>query len=213
VSSSRIIDYFNSHFGVKASGTQRWAGVAWNYCRFDQADKQSVESLVQGLIRQLCDATYRDEPRDIGWLLKLLQKLRNTNSTSELNLCFPFLSDFAKSRAQDNRKTTIIIDALDEFPKEDSQNATRDYLIEQLLKLPVRVLITSRDIPDIKGKFLDASQIIIHPRAQDIQDYVHWRIYDEKKGHREFRKLLKDNRDEKVEGKIVETLTRKYSEV
>lgn len=112
------------------------------------------------------------------------------------------------------QKSILILDALDECADTDSKGVNRTWLIDSLLKLGVQMLVTSRDMPVIRGLFdqaPDSDILVISPGSQDIRSYIHWRIYDVKYGSPDLRDLLKENHSLLEE--ITQAVVEKYSEM
>jgi hypothetical protein len=87
----------------------------------------------------------------------------------------------------------VIVDALDEFQESSEPGRSRSNLIETLWKLPVKLLVTGRDIPSIRSEFkkhrqqpvLDSgagsegltwSMVKLAPDDSDLKDYIRWRV-------------------------------------
>lgn len=70
---------------------------------------------------------------------------------------------------------SIIVDALDECSEENDERRT---LISELLKLTpvVRLLVTSRDIPQIRRQLQNAIHVKVKAREDDILSYIDTRI-------------------------------------
>jgi hypothetical protein len=108
----------------------------------------------------------------------------------------------------------VIIDALDECAEIDSNECNREFLIEELLKLKVQLLVTSRDLPIIKALFSGAPSfrhIPISPDPRDIESYIHWKVYDGAHGSPKLRGLVQKHPALLTD--ITTVVTEKYSQM
>lgn len=90
----------------------------------------------------------------------------------------PSIAEYAQLlqfAVQSYRKVLIIIDALDECVE---VGGTRRELVNELQKLQpkVNLLVTSRDIPNIRRQLGGAARLEIQASDEDIQKYIEDRI-------------------------------------
>jgi hypothetical protein len=69
----------------------------------------------------------------------------------------------------------VVIDALDECSE---GNGERSELIGYLRKMPsnLKILCTSRELPDIEKLFAESGQVYIHARETDVEKYLEGQI-------------------------------------
>jgi hypothetical protein len=90
----------------------------------------------------------------------------------------PPLSEYSRLLQAELRhflKVFIVIDALDECSEE---NRIREHFLAEVQKLSpmVRLLFTSRHMPDIERKFEGAAQLEIRASDEDVKRYLESRI-------------------------------------
>jgi Cdc6-like AAA superfamily ATPase len=141
-------------------------GIAWLYCSYKSRVEQTVEALLQAILLQLV----RTETPGIVQLAKQLQQTHSSCGSR------PSQHDIYKTlEAACAELTTvyIVIDALDECPVD---NGSRRQLLAHLNQLQksadVRLMVTSRRIPDIIEHFQDAARVEIRAHDQDIRQFL-----------------------------------------
>jgi Cdc6-like AAA superfamily ATPase len=141
-------------------------GVACLYCSYKSQTEQSVEVLLQAILQQLIQT----EVPGITRLVEEIQhhhKARGSRPTSD-ELVKSLQAAFAELTS-----IYIVIDALDECAMEDG---TRRQLLAYLAQIrknaDIRLMITSRHVPDVVDEFQNASKIEIRARDEDIRRYL-----------------------------------------
>ena len=136
------------------------AAVAYLYCNYSDVEKQTASNLLSCLAYQLftqqpCAST----PEATGGT-----KSSIANSVTLL-----------KSAITGLASVFIVIDALDEIPEEDGR---RKAMISELLSLTpvVRLLILSRDLPNIRRQLKHAIHVEIKASEGDVLEYIDTRI-------------------------------------
>ncbi|KAH3995573.1 hypothetical protein HBI56_146120 [Parastagonospora nodorum] len=141
-------------------------GVAWLYCSYKSRIEQNVEALLKAILQQLVLAN----TPGVVQLAKQLQQHHNTRGSRPTK--DELLETLQTSSAQLTR-FYIVIDALDECAVE---NGTRRQLSACLAQMrnstDVRLMVTSRHIPDIVQEFRDALKIEIRARDEDIKPFI-----------------------------------------
>ncbi len=99
----------------------------------------------------------------VSALLKHRNELGTTPKPADLSLAF--------AEACHKRKTYLILDAPDEL--ETKQVVSR---LESFVDAGCRVLVTSRDHPDLREAFSAARQIEAHASSEDLTVYVQHRF-------------------------------------
>jgi DNA replication protein DnaC len=145
-------------------------GVAFVYCNYKVQAQQDVQSILAAILKQLM------QPRPtVVTHISQLQKRFTENSTKP---SVPELCEALQSIVAHLKHVYIVIDALD---KCRNNNHTRDKLITQLLKLQgsrdVRIMATSRSIPEIQNQFPKAITVNIRADLEDLERFVAGQIY------------------------------------
>jgi hypothetical protein len=173
-------------------------GHAIFYFSFSDSHKQTYRHLVVSLVAQLC------------WKEPGLSMLRQAYET--LDSSRPGLDDLQSilySSAASYDGLFLHLDALDECPElEDVRQTVLDGVQQLLTRVPnVRVLVTSRDLPDIRSRMeaLGATQLNIAAETvdADIRRYVSSQLSRDPKLSRldlPTQTLIKDTLSEKANG-------------
>jgi Cdc6-like AAA superfamily ATPase len=141
-------------------------GLAYVFCKYKAQADQSVSSLFAALLKQLV----RSRPQTTA-ATTLIQWHIGGN-------CQPLLDELAEkmqSVCADYSTVYIVVDALDEC---DDKGGDRSRLVDKLCDLQVRgnsdvrLLFTSRLIPDIEQRFQGAHQLTIHADNDDVRQFV-----------------------------------------
>jgi ankyrin repeat domain-containing protein 50 len=137
--SSTIIEHMKEHCDLKSG-----FALAYFYFDFNDTEKQEVSTFVSSLIAQLCNQVV-DIPEQLEDLYKRCNNGRQKATMRELKT---ILSRMMK----DLEDVFIVVDALDECPK----NGEREELLEFITEIRawsssnMHILATSRLEPDIK---------------------------------------------------------------
>jgi NACHT domain len=136
------------------------------YCNFRRQQEQKPADLIASLLKQLIQRR-PSVPENI----MTLYKRHNDERTR------PSLNEFTKllhSIVNDNSKTFIIIDALDEC---QTSGGDRRRLLSEILNLQAKTgalfFATSRFIPEIKKEFEGSISIEIRASDDDVQRYLY----------------------------------------
>ncbi|KIW65253.1 hypothetical protein PV04_07527 [Phialophora macrospora] len=136
-------------------------GIAYIYCNFQRQQDQRAEYLLASLTKQLAQSQ-KPFPSSVQALYNRHQK-RSTRPLLEE------LSATLQSVGKSYSRVFIIIDALDEC---DDTNGSRTKLLDHLFsaqsEVELKILATSRFIPDISKRFEDYPCKEIYPTDEDI---------------------------------------------
>lgn len=134
-------------------------GVAFLYFRYDLRDKQSTERLLGSLIRQLVSQLV-EAPDSIEQDFKRVEKGR----------CIPPSSEMLQHAVDCFSCVYLVIDALDEGVLQ----RTKDLIstIRSLRKARIKLLTTSRFLPEIQTQFKNNHSIEIRGSDIDIESYT-----------------------------------------
>jgi hypothetical protein len=139
--------------------------VVFIYCNYKRQSEQSIQHILSSLLRQIIDIQ-----EEVPSVVQDLYKKRSTPSAQEIE---KVLEDVSKGLLG----LTVLVDALDEC----EANSCRRLLsiVEALRKqCKVRLLATSRDLPEIKSYtvFLGKPTLEVRAADQDLDKYVRSRI-------------------------------------
>ena len=132
--------------------------VLYHFC--DLAVRKSI-LVLQSFLRQILHQGSRHQ-------VSLLEQCCKHSSSPSLKELSMTLSD----TAQLNKNTFIVVDALDEF--EDRKSLIP--ILRGLTKVGFKVLVTSRDIPDIRDAFQTEKCVEIEAQRCDLELYVGSRL-------------------------------------
>jgi Cdc6-like AAA superfamily ATPase len=145
-------------------------GVTWLYCNYKTRAEQTADVLLEAILQQLV----KPESHNVVTIAKLLQKQHETQGTR------PTRDDLHKTLQAvfaEFAIVFIVIDALDECSVEDG---TRSQLLAHIDRLQsgadVRLLVTSRHIPDITEHYRDALNIEIRAHDEDVRSFLHGQL-------------------------------------
>lgn len=183
------------------------SGLAYLYCDFTNQREHTIVGLISSLARQLVESRGHLSPNPL---------MREANAFyQKFQGRLPGLMDFKqllKDLVGHLDKTFVVIDALDECAEFDEDGGSnRETLINVLLSLPVRLLVTSRHYSTIEILFKDAKTLEISPDPDDIKSYVHWRIFDRHYGSPMLASLIQDSPS--LQDTITETVFDKCSKM
>jgi len=139
--------------------------VAYLFCRYKAEANQSATNLLAALLKQLVHS----RPDIAAPVTRMHDYHLKQQSRPSLNDIFEALQSVCLSYAV----VYIIVDALDECADKDS---TRGRLIDKLRELQtrtdVRLLFTSRFIPEITQKFQSNSMLEVRASEEDVKRFV-----------------------------------------
>ena len=183
------------HFALHRSRSDPETGVAFFYFTFNDKSKQDESAMVRALILQLSEQAQDDNDN--------LYELRNSCGTGVPP--FPVLIAYLRRLIKTFSHVYIILDALDESPRDVS----REQVLEALKTMRnwglqcLHLLVTSRDERDIQESFnlSPAHQVIMQNTGIDkdiIRDFISGRLDPLSPAHRvimQNRGIDKDIRD------------------
>ena len=143
--------------------------VAYIYCNYKAKEDQSASTFLAAILKQLAQG--RPVMTEVTDLHERHSKYGTRPSLEDLyNALTLVLSKFSH--------TYIVVDALDECRNDDD---TRHQLLNKLRALQqngdVRLMATSRFIPDIEAEFETAMKLEILAREEDIERFVAGQIH------------------------------------
>jgi DNA replication protein DnaC len=145
-------------------------GVAFVYCNYRVQAQQDVQSILAAILTQLVQR----RPTIITHIAQLQKQFADNITKPSL----PELCEALQSIVAHLEHVYIIIDALDESRTNDR---TRDDLVAQLRKLrefkDVRIMVTSRRMPEIQNHFPKATTVDIRADLEDLKRFVAGQIY------------------------------------
>jgi Cdc6-like AAA superfamily ATPase len=141
--------------------------VVFIYCSYKRQNEQTIKHMLSTILRQIVDIQ-EVVPSVVQDFRKAHARMRTTPSTQELE---QILRDVTKHLLG----MTVLIDALDECEAEVREDLLS--IIETLQKhCKIRVLATSRDLPEIKSYFLGKPTLEVRASDQDLEKKVRSRI-------------------------------------
>ncbi|CUS12935.1 unnamed protein product, partial [Tuber aestivum] len=166
-------------------------GLAYFYFTFSDSEKQKLENMLLSLIGQL-----PKRPSDRGLPAAVVDLYNSTKAIGKL-ADTRALKDLLSQIVKGFKKTFIILDALDEFPK-----GTRESLLSWISELtvdhkagPLSILLTSRPEADIAASLEPLSAFSVSLQSKtvdpDIRTYVHKSLVG-KGGFKRFTEEIKD---------------------
>jgi hypothetical protein len=141
-------------------------GIAYIYCTYRQQNQTAV-NLISSLLKQLI----QQQPAISDNILDLYRHHHSRQTHPPLNE----YSRLLQAEASHFSKVFIVIDALDEC-SEDGR--IREHFLAEVQKLlpKARLLVTSRNIPNIERNFEGAARLEILAKDKDIERYLESRI-------------------------------------
>ena len=140
-------------------------GTAFLFCSYKAQIDQSAPSLLAALLKQLAQS----RPNIAAPVTQLYEHHSKRKSRPSLDEILRVLQSVCSHHA----KVYIVVDALDECAGRDG---TRDRLIDKLLELQaridVRLLFTSRFIPEITQRFKSDLTLEVRARDEDVRRFV-----------------------------------------
>lgn len=145
-------------------------GVAYTYCNYKAQEEQDTTNLIAAILKQLVQV----RPSAIGPVEQLHKQHANRGTRPSTDEVFGAL----KSVLAGFSIVNIVVDALDEC--RDSDGTRRMFLtkLQDLqAKADVRIMVTSRFIPDIVNDFQDALRLEVRANDEDVKRYVAGQVY------------------------------------
>jgi hypothetical protein len=168
-------------------------GLAYLFCNYKSQVNQTAHSLLSALLKQLVQSRIDITP-PVTNLYDHHSKQKSRPSTDEI---FTALLTICSNHA----KVYIVVDALDECT---DQNRTRSQLIEKLRELQtrtnVRLLFTSRFIPEITEKFRLDPVLEVRASGKDVKQFIAGQWSRLPKYDEQLKRTIQDRIVEAVDG-------------
>jgi Cdc6-like AAA superfamily ATPase len=143
-------------------------GVAYVYCNYKSQADQDTVSILAAILKQLVQS----RPSTLGPVEKLQEKHAGRGTKPSLDDIYNALRDVLAQYPY----VHIVVDALDECQKE-----TRRQLCTKLLDLQkgadMRLMVTSRFVPDIEHAFRLALRLEVQASDEDVKQFVVGQIH------------------------------------
>ncbi|KAH6677075.1 hypothetical protein B0J14DRAFT_506370, partial [Halenospora varia] len=139
--------------------------ISYFYFDFNDAEKQGTQSFISSLIVQLCQRL-KDVPGD-------LMELHDKCETGQQIVTLPRLTTILKNTAHSFTDTYIVIDAIDECPRNDDGRNELLTTILDIKRSGLQVLVTSRFETDIEEAFSSELSISIDKGLVDADIQLH----------------------------------------
>jgi Cdc6-like AAA superfamily ATPase len=144
----------------------RSAGLAYVFCNYKTQTSQNATSLLAAILKQLV----QDQPTIPAHVLRLYREHYPRGTNMSFEDCVGALESVSATYPT----VHIIVDALDECSGRN--DATRNRLLTAIFDLQrtvdVRLMVTSRPIPDIVQYFHGFPSIEIRATTDDVQQFV-----------------------------------------
>jgi Cdc6-like AAA superfamily ATPase len=168
-------------------------GIAYLFCNYKAQADQSAPSLLAALLKQLVQSR-PDIAAPVTHMYDDHSKRNNRPSLDEILRSL-------QSVCSDYTTVYIIVDALDECTDKDGN---RGRLIDKLRELQattdVRLLFTSRSIPDITQKFEPNPMLEVRAREEDVRRFVACQMSRLPKYEEQLKSAIQDRIVEAVDG-------------
>ena len=172
VGRSTIIEYvLSTDFQAKEhtrSKTSKFPLVAYIYCNSDLQHEQTPRALMRSILRQFIHIML---DHGENWIREPAAK--EVSPSSSLESCANFLKTHLLPR---NPQPIIIIDGVDELSTSREGEENRRPLIDQLLQLPIRLLITGTNVLRETFKQKRILEIHIRPVESDVRAFIEAKI-------------------------------------
>lgn len=143
-------------------------GIAYVYCNYKAREEQDVSSLLASILKQLVQGRLST----VDCVERLHRKHADRGTKPSLDEIYSALRDVLAHYSSAH----IVIDALDEC-----QDATRRQFLAKLRDLQaardIRLLVTSRFIPNIEDAFREALRLEVQASREDVKRFVAGQTY------------------------------------
>ncbi|KAH7381631.1 ankyrin repeat-containing domain protein [Pyrenochaeta sp. MPI-SDFR-AT-0127] len=140
-------------------------GVAYVYCNYKSKMDQNAGALLATILKQLVHT----QPSMMGPVKRLYEGHTSNGTRAPIGE----ISDALRAIVEKFSTVHIVIDALDECQNDDG---TRSRLMNQLqalqLRNDLRIMVTSRHIPEIIEEFSEAHRLEIRASDDDVRRFV-----------------------------------------
>ncbi|PQE29767.1 AGC PKA kinase protein [Rutstroemia sp. NJR-2017a WRK4] len=142
-------------------------GVAFIYCNYKEQDEQTIPNLMSSILHQLTVGAPEIAKDVMRRLIENHQKQIRPSMVDALDTLRAIVSTY--------QTAYVVIDALDECSE---GNGERSELIGYLRKMPsnLKILCTSRELPDIEKLFAESGKVYIYARETDVEKYLEGQI-------------------------------------
>ena len=145
-------------------------GVAYVYCNYKAQEEQDTKNLLAAILKQLVQA----EPSLIEPVKRLYVQHSNRGTRPSLDEILAALKDVLTNFSA----VHIVIDALDECQQSDG---TRRLFLTKLqdlqARMDLRMMVTSRSLPDIIDGFQSALRLEVRASDEDVKRFVAGQVY------------------------------------
>ena len=136
-------------------------GVAYLYCSYKRQAEQRTSSLPAALLKQLV----QDRPSITEPVSSLYDRHVRPSLQEVLGALQSVLITYSR--------VYIVVDALDECPDRDRTRSQLLGLVHSLQgRTDLRLMATSRHIPEIVDEFKGVPQLEVHASTEDVKQYV-----------------------------------------
>lgn len=143
-------------------------GVAYIYCNYKDQEEQDTASMLAALLKQLVQA----RPSTADPVKRLFKQHTDRGTRPSPDEVFTALQDVLAYYST----AYIVIDALDEC-----QNGIPDQFLAKLRNLQagrdIRLMVTSRFIPEITDAFKEAQRLEVQASEEDVKRFVAGQTY------------------------------------
>lgn len=140
-------------------------GVAYVYCNYKAQEEQDASTMLAVLVKQLVQG----RPSAAEPVERLHKQHADRGTKPSLDEIFGTLQEVVAKHAT----VYIVVDALDECQDRDG---TRSWFLVKLQELQVRydvrLMATSRLIPEIEAEFSTAAKLEIRASDEDVKQFV-----------------------------------------
>lgn len=145
-------------------------GVAYVYCNYKAQDEQDASSMLAAIVKQLVQG----RPSKAEPVERLYKQHANRETRPSLDEVFDALRDVVAKYPT----VYVVVDALDECRDSDG---TRRLFLARLRELQagqdVRLMTTSRFLPDIEVEFSQAERLEVRASNEDVRRFVAGQMY------------------------------------
>ncbi|OCK74174.1 hypothetical protein K432DRAFT_438081, partial [Lepidopterella palustris CBS 459.81] len=145
-------------------------GVAYVYCNYKAQEEQDASSMLAAVVKQLVQA----RPSTAEPIERLHKQHANRGTKPSLEEIFDTLREVVAKHSI----VYIVVDALDECRDSDG---TRGQFLARLRELQagqdIRLIATSRFIPEVEAEFRTAVRLEVQASNEDVRRFVAGQIY------------------------------------
>ncbi|RYP07260.1 hypothetical protein DL765_009212 [Monosporascus sp. GIB2] len=144
-------------------------GVAYVYCNYKAQEEQDTTSLLAAILKQLVQA----RPSTVEPVERLYEQHADRGTMPSLNEVFGALRDVLPHYPT----VYIVTDALDECRDSDARRQFLAKLRELQAVQDIRLMATSRSIPEIMDEFREALSLEVQASNEDVKRFVAGQTY------------------------------------